>query len=99
MSRFHWSIAVFFLLLMVVFNGTAVAQQPLDAEEIKAVLRTAQAEEDGFVDYVVGLVERGTLPRSLVDGTLQWARRKSQHRFQYFRRALILRAARMGIRI
>ena len=99
MSRSHWSIAVFLVLLVVVSNGTAAAERPLDADEIKAALRTEAPEEDGFVDYVVGLVDRGTLPRGLVEGTLQWARRKSQHRFQYFQRGLIVRAARMGIRI
>lgn len=99
MSRSHRSIAVLLFLLAVVSNGTAAAQQPLEADEIKAALRTETVEEDGFVDYVVQLVDRGTLPRGLVEGTLQWARRKSQHRFQYFRRGLILRAARMGIRI
>jgi len=71
----------------------------LDAATIKAALRTTTTEEKGFVDRVVALVDSGTLPRSLVDGTLLWARKKSRNRFQYFKRALIERAARQGITI
>jgi len=71
----------------------------LDAATIKAVLRTATIEEGGFVNRVVALVDQGKLPASLVDSTLQWARRKPRHKFQFFKRALIERAARLGITI
>jgi hypothetical protein len=71
----------------------------LDAATIKAALRTTTIEEAGFVDRVVASVDAGTLPASLVDSTLQWARRKPRHKFQYFKRALIERAARQGITI
>ena len=88
------------LLLIAVATREAAAQGPrLDAATIKAGLRTAAPEENGFVDYVVRLVEEGRLPARLVLSTFHWARKKPKHRFQYFRRALIIRAARIGIRL
>ena len=72
----------------------------LDAEKIKALLRTMTVEENGFVDRVLKMVSDGRLPSSLVDSTLQWARKKPyKHRFQYFKQALIVRAAAIGITI
>jgi hypothetical protein len=88
------------LLLIALATREATAQGPrLDAATIKAGLHTAAPEENGFVDYVVLLVEEGRLPARLVLSTFQWARKKPRHRFQYFRRALIIRAARIGIRL
>ncbi len=69
----------------------------LNAAQIKAGLRTATPEENGFVDRVVGLAQAGTLPPQLVESTFQWARKKPKFRFQYFKRGLTLRAARLGI--
>ncbi len=75
------------------------ARPPLTAEEIKAGLRTVSIEEEGFVDRVVDLAHRGVLPTSMVESTFQWARKKAEHRFQYFKRAMIVRAARIGVRL
>lgn len=69
----------------------------LNAAQIKAGLRTATPEENGFVDRVVTLAQAGTLPPQLVESTFQWARNKPKFRFQYFKRAMIVRAARLGI--
>jgi hypothetical protein len=71
----------------------------LDAKTMKAALKTATPEEDGFIDGVVDLVERGRLSRSLVVSTFVWARRKPRWKFQYFRFGLIVRARWRGIRI
>ncbi len=69
----------------------------LNAAQIKAALRTETPEENGFVDRVVGLAQAGTLPPQLVESTFQWARKKPNFRFQYFKRGMIVRAARLGI--
>jgi len=69
----------------------------LNAAQIKAGLRTATPEENGFVERVVGLAQAGTLPPQLVESTYQWARKKPNFRFQYFKRGMIIRAARLGI--
>lgn len=86
---------LFVLLLATLWTRTAVAakQPPLDADKIKAALETAAPEEDGFVDTVIQLVNEGKLSRSLVESTFLWARKKSTHRFQYFRRGLLSRLA------
>jgi len=73
------------------------AQARLDAETMRSALRTATPEENGFIDYVLALVDEGRLPRWLVESTFQWARKKPRHRFQYFKRGLIVRAAQIGI--
>ena len=90
------------LLLVPLTAGLAVAETPsrLSAGVIRAALRTAEPEEDGFIEYVVFLADMGVLPRSILNGTFQWARRKPvRYRFQYFKRGLIVRTARAGIQI
>jgi hypothetical protein len=70
----------------------------LDAAKIKAGLRTATPEEQGFVERVVDLAKKGKLSPAVVESTFQWARKRPfQHRFQYFKRALIERAKKEGV--
>lgn len=84
----------------LVSRATAADTVRLDAAAIKAALHTATVEEGGFIDYVLAKVKKGDLPAGLVDGTFQWARKKpTKYRFQYFKKALIVRAADMGINI
>jgi len=71
----------------------------LDADQIKAALHTSRDIEDGFVDRAVSLVQAGTLPRNLFTSTFLWARKKPSHKFQYFKQALTLRAAELGIKL
>lgn len=79
--------------------ATAMAEARLDAATIRAGLRTANRDEEAYITYVVTLVDRGRLLRSLLDSSFQWARRKpvGRKKFQYFKRALILQAARLGV--
>ena len=75
-----------------------LATPVFDPEQIKAILRTATPEEQGFVTWVVAMVNQGTFPVDLFESTLMWARKKPPHnRFQYFKQGLILRAAGVGI--
>jgi len=92
-------LAVLLAVLAVGRTTAADAAVRLDADTMKAALRTASPEEDGFIDRVLVLVERGRLSRRLVDGTFQWARKKHRRKFQYFKHALVIRAARRGVRI
>ncbi len=70
----------------------------LDAATMKAALHTTLIEEGGFIDDLLIKVNRGTLPADMVDSTFQWARKKPvRHRFQYFKQAMIVRAASIGI--
>jgi hypothetical protein len=87
---------VLLALLATVWVRTAEAS-PLDAATMKAVLRTAAPEEDGFIDRVLARVDNGTLPLEMVEGTFLWAKRKPFHKFQYFKAALTQRAQAAGI--
>jgi hypothetical protein len=91
--------------LLVVLALVATALVPaadagvLDPNMMKVVLHTATPQENGFIEYVVARVDKGTLPLDLVQSTLLWARRKPRKKFYYFKQALILRAADRGIRL
>ena len=85
------------LLLLFVSERLAVAAEPLDPAQIKAILKTAAVEEEGFIDRTVAMVGAGTLPRDMFETCFLWARRKPRHRFQYFKAALTVRAAEIGI--
>lgn len=85
------------LLLLFGFGTFANARERLTADEMKAALRTEAVEEEGFIDRVLKMVSAGTIPEDMVQSTFQWARKKERHRFQYFKRGLIVRAAEKGI--
>ncbi len=72
-------------------------QAPLDPEKLKAALRTITIEDDNYVLFVVTLVDQGRLTRVVVDTAFRWARDKTDRRFQYFKRAVIAHADRVGI--
>jgi hypothetical protein len=88
----------------------AVAAVQFDAAQLKAILRTAEPEDKGFIERVVTLANTGRLGRyyqitaeqqtqlqQILPSTVIWARRKPKHRFQYFKQAMIQRAADVGI--
>jgi hypothetical protein len=87
------------LLLNLGWSSVARAAEPLDPEKIKAALQTSTQEEEGFIDRAVARTGDGTLPRSIFDSCYLWARKKPRHKFQYFKRALILRAAEAGVNL
>ena len=92
-------IVLLFGFVLLFATARPAPAQRLDAGTIQAGLRTATAKENDFVDDVVGLVEQGKLPSKMVYSTFQWARKKPRRRFQYFRKALTLRAARIGVEL
>jgi len=92
-------IAIVALLLVPLMVAQAEAQstERISADTMRAALRTAAPEDNGFIDRVVGMADMGALSRSILNGTFRWACKKPvRYRFQYFRRALIIRAARAG---
>ena len=87
------------LLLVPMIAAGVSAQVPerISADTMKAALRTAAPEDNGFIDRVVGMADMGDLSRAILNGTFRWACKKPvRYRFQYFRRGLIIRAARAG---
>lgn len=68
-------------------------------EQLENDLQARRPSEFAFIAKVVKLVEQDKLPRSVVDGTYLWARPKRPYPFQYFQRALRVRAGRLGIKL
>ena len=67
-------------------------------DQLKSGLKARRDVEFTFIDNVVKLVEQRKLPVKLVVETFQYARQKpTGYPFQYFQRALALRAARIGV--
>ena len=88
------------LLIALLTAGVARADDfALDPDQIKAALHTTTVEEEGFIDRTVGMVQDGNLPRDLFTSCFIWARKKPHHRFQYFKNALTIRAAEIGINL
>lgn len=75
----------------------AIGSTRLDAAAMKAALKTAAPEEDGFVDRCIAMVLEGKISVALVESTFEWARQKPRRKFQYFKQAMIVRAARRGV--
>ncbi len=99
MLRRDWIAALCAFGLSLLGSQPAWAATHLDANAIRVALRTATEEESGFIDGVVELARKGDLPPDLVESTFLWARKKPKHKFQYFKWALISRAAAIGIDI
>ncbi len=91
--------AVVVLALAAVWVRTVNAASPLDADTMKAALRTATPQENGFIDHVLAMVDAGKLPLDMVESTFLWAKKKPRKKFYYFREGLIRRAADAGIKI
>ena len=98
MSRICLSLALASTMLAA-GAGQKKVDSPLDAKTMQVVLHTATPEENGFIEYVLSRVDKGTLPLDLVESTFLWARKKPNHKFQYFKRGLILRAEQQGIHL
>ena len=70
----------------------------LDPALMKAILRVVTPEENRFFDLVLWKMKTKVLPAELFYSTFEWARKKpSKNRFQYFKQALIVRAAAIGV--
>jgi hypothetical protein len=96
MVRNCLSLIAVFLLLTAAASRQAEAS-PLDANTMRVALHTATPEEDGFIDHVLMLVDRGALPLDMVESTFLWARKKPQRKFQYFKYGMLARAKQQGI--
>lgn len=64
---------------------------------LEAGLKARRPQEFAFIATVAEKVEDGTLPRSLVESTFFWARRKGPVPFVHFESAIRLRAKRIGV--
>ncbi len=78
-------------------KDSGTASTPSLKETLEKGLKARRPEEFAFIATVVRKVERGVLPRSLVESTFLWARGKDTHPFQYFQQGLRVRAEKMGV--
>lgn len=77
------------------------------SDQLRVGLRAVTKADFAFINKVVGLVEAGKLPRSLVDSTFFWSRKRAAQRgprralrpMVFFRPGLTLRAKAIGIEI
>lgn len=71
---------------------------PLDTDTITAGLRTVDPDQVAYIVYVQTLKEQGRLSSFLVDSSFDYGKRKPYpSKFTYFKQALNLRAATVGI--
>ena len=70
---------------------------PTFKETLEKGLKARRPEEFAFIAMVVTKVDKGVLPRALVESTFLWARGKGSLAFEYFRKGLTVRAQKMGI--
>jgi hypothetical protein len=84
-------------------SPSPVAKEVADLkQQLEKGLRARRPEEFKFVDLIVKMVGKDTLPLSLVKSTFLWAKKKgltTPYPFPYFERALRVRAAKQGIKI
>ena len=94
------------LLQFLMAQGPLVAQDQTvnDLERYEAsinvMLRTFRDEEKQYISDVFDLIRDGTLPKELVDRSLQWVRKNrwySNYRFIYFERVLRIHADNLEI--
>lgn len=83
------------------FVAPAPAHAAIDdlKKTLEQVLKARRPEDFAFVARVVELVDAGTLPRDMVESTMNWARKKPRRQFQYFEFALRARAKQIGVEL
>ncbi len=95
-------------LLIAVLLGLVLAPRPeklaqaavrLDVPTIKRALQVTEKENRGFVERVVGLMNKGRLSRKSVTIAFWKATKRTRHKFQYFKAAMIYLAAREGVKL
>jgi len=60
-------------------------------------LKARRPVEFAFIASVVQMVDNGTLPKTLVETSFLWARKKRPYPFPYFEQSLKLQAQKIGI--
>lgn len=84
----------------MLFAGAESASQaasPLNADKLIVALRPETPSDRNYLAYTAAVMDAGFLPPYLVESTFLWAREKPEHMARYFRRALTIRADKVGI--
>ncbi len=80
-------------------DDSGTQSTPTLKQTLEKGLKARRPEEFAFIAMVVKKVDKGVLPRDLVESTFLWARGKGDLAFEYFRKGLIIRAQKMGIKL
>jgi len=99
MSRRSLAFSILVGALAAAGAVSAHAESPLTTDKMIVALRPELPGDRNYLTYVGALLSQGQLPRHLVESTFLWARLKPRYKYRYFRQALILRAADLGIRL
>ncbi|HKD36729.1 MAG TPA: hypothetical protein VKB78_08005 [Pirellulales bacterium] len=78
-------------------TDTGTSGTPKLKDTLEKGLKARLPSEFAFIDEVISKVDDGTLPRSMVESTFLWARRRQIHAFEYFEQGLKVRAAQIGV--
>jgi hypothetical protein len=94
----------FFIAVLALATGsvsraadTGTSTTPKLKDTLEKGLKARLPSEFAFIDTVISKVDDGTLPRSMVESTFLWARRRQIHAFEYFEQGLRVRAAQIGV--
>lgn len=91
-------LAVPLIAAQVVGAAAAERAAPTLADRLKADLRVQLPEDEEYCEQVAALVDQGRLPERLVTSTQAWAAAKGRkYPFPLFRKALEMKAARLGL--
>ncbi len=90
------------LVLGIAIETRADSEPARDGEAplqnvLEAGLKARRPVEFAFIARVCDFVNRGELPRKLVQQTFTWSRRKGARPYPYFERAMQLHAKRLGV--
>ena len=99
MSRRSLAVSILLAALAAGWARCARAGSPLTADIMIVALRPELPGDRNYITYVAALLDQGQLPRHLVESTFLWAREKPQHKYRYFKQALIIRADAVGIHL
>jgi len=92
-----YAAAGFVASITMALAGATHAEETLDPKTLKAALKTTVIEDDNYILFLVTLVDQGRLPRVAFHTSFRWARQKAYRQFQFFKRAVIASADRMGV--
>ncbi len=67
-------------------------------DQLETGLQARRQVEFDYIQQVVDAVARNELPRSMVQSSFQYARKRRPYPFQYFQRVLRIQASRAGLR-
>jgi hypothetical protein len=103
MSTRRWFLSIVTLGLFSVLSRPALAGPQVGDANLRETLvfglKPRLPEENAFIDLVLLRVDQKVLPLDLVISTFRWAQGRKPYPMPFFQRALVVRAAKLGINL